>query len=260
MTGGFQMRMKKHIICLAMKNLWKEFTLIELLIVIAIIAILAGMLLPALGKARDRARSISCSNNLKHLGSVTLMYAEDNNGYSPANQDQNYSGTAYKLTWTQGLAQTNYLHCSINDIADGLNQSVLCPAWQGDKTKLTTYGMTFCGTAAMPRIYYSYRILHVKNPSQHIWLGDSFEVSQNKTHLFFAGGLYGEGSGDIGDSYLLKCMHGSNVSVWMLDGHAYLGIPAGISDCKPVKGRASNSTYRVLDQFNIKRTFVFSQQ
>lgn len=66
-----------------MKKAKKEFTLIELLVVIAIIAIMAAMLLPALARARERAHRSVCLNNLKQLGLVLHMYAQDYNQWFP---------------------------------------------------------------------------------------------------------------------------------------------------------------------------------
>uniref|UniRef100_UPI003A8D0D2B DUF1559 family PulG-like putative transporter n=1 Tax=Victivallis sp. TaxID=2049020 RepID=UPI003A8D0D2B len=88
----------------------KKFTLIELLIVIAIIAILAAMLLPALNKARERARSIQCINNQKQIGMALSFYQNEFNGYVlPAKFDESatyaYNGQLFWL-WNSFLVHS----------------------------------------------------------------------------------------------------------------------------------------------------------
>ena len=114
----------------------KIFTLIELLIVVAIIAILAGMLLPALNAARDKAKAIQCSGNFSSIGKAAMMYAADWHDYlPPGSNGDNSSDPNRKRLWGPGNtgAIAEYLNCVNEPILIGyvdwpLRSKLACPA------------------------------------------------------------------------------------------------------------------------------------
>lgn len=242
-TEDRYVRPAPEFLCVHKNQACRIFTLIELLIVIAIIAILAAMLLPALNKAKEKAHGVSCLNNLKQMGTAHIAYSNDYNDFCVPTAHV-YSGIG---VWAFPDLVNLYLK------SDAV---FLCPS--AKQTTEVTYSRPWNALGAVGKLYNHYgratpqygqvnangvllykvpKITHIKSPSRKISIADKAGTT---AHNRFDDNNYLK----IGyANYAIGARHSNRFNAVFADGHG-----GGISEKEACINDTTLAVFWWIDQ------------
>lgn len=211
------------------------FSLLEILCVVAVIAIIAALLFPGLQKSREKAALAGCLNNLRTWGLANGYYASDHNGEMVMNEPLPPSGTGDRLTWQAQLCP--YIDASWLDAYKSglfLHSAMACPSeWRLREDTAPPYYCYGMNKDLNNRLYGEkarVRFAALKNATQYVVLGDTFDTAT----------LYNDSKDKLITQSQVNRRHGGNPNFLYADGHA---APMALDQLRGTSDSGDNPTF-----------------